>query len=309
MVSCIVVDPLVPSGSSRLAGAAMSAGLPTDVGLGLKAAHFEEILSRPPQVGFFEVHAENYMVDGGPLHHYLSRIRECYPLSMHGVALSIGAESAPDRQHLRALRVLLDRYQPASFSEHLAWSTHGDVFLNDLLPLAYNRRTLDRVCDHIDLIQAFLGRRLLLENPATYLEFEASSMDEAGFMTQVVRRTGCGLLLDVNNVHVSCTNHRRDAHDYLRALPLDQVGEIHLAGFAEQVDGLGAPLLIDHHGASVSAEVWNLYAHALSLTGPVVTLIERDNNVPAYDVLVAEAVQARQRLQSAFAQTACGTPT
>jgi uncharacterized protein len=280
--------------SDSCAGTATA--LPLRAGVGLKTCHFTDIVQTVPDVGFFEIHAENYMVDGGPFHHYLTRIRERYPLSVHGVALSIGADAPLDLGHLKALKRLVDRYQPQSFSEHLAWSTHGDIFLNDLLPLPYTAQTLQRVCEHIDQVQTYLQRPMLLENPATYVEFLHSSMDEATFMTEVVRRTGCGLLLDVNNVHVSCTNHQRDPHVYLRALPLDQVGEIHLAGFAAQVDSVGAPLLIDHHGAPVADVVWDLYAFTLGLTGPVATLIERDNEVPGWPVLLAEAVMAEQHL-------------
>lgn len=270
--------------------------LPARTGVGLKPEHFQEILATKPAIGFFEVHAENYMVPGGPFHHYLTRIRERYPLSIHGVGLSIGADAPLDFDHLNALAVLLKRYQPESFSEHLAWSTHRDVFLNDLLPLPYNTATLQRVCDHIDQVQAHLGRRMLLENPATYIEFVASTWNEATFISEVVRRTGCGLLLDVNNVYVSSVNHQRDAHAVIRALPLAQVGEIHLAGFAEQVDGNNDRLLIDSHGSPVAQAVWDLYVFTLGLTGPVATLLERDNDLPAWPVLLAEANLADRQL-------------
>ena len=277
--------------------------LPTRAGVGLKSCHFAESAQATPDIGFFEIHAENYLVDGGPFHHYLTRIRERYPLSVHGVALSIGADAPLDLAHLKALKQLLDRYQPQFFSEHLAWSTHGDIFLNDLLPLPYTASSLQRVCAHIDQVQTQLQRRMLLENPATYIEFAKSALDEAHFISEVIARTGCGLLLDVNNIHVSCVNHGRDPRAYLRALPLSQVGEIHLAGFTEQTDSLGAPLLIDSHGAPVSDAVWDLYAYALSLTGPIATLIERDNDVPALDVLVQEAAIADRQLQSLRAAT------
>ena len=263
--------------------------LPNRAGLGLKPQHFAEILATRPDLGFFEIHAENYLVAGGPFHHYLSRIRDHYPLSIHGVGLSIGAEGPLDIDHLDRLVVLLDRYQPQSFSEHLAWSTHHGRFFNDLLPLPYDRTTLNRVCDHLDQTQNHLQRRILLENPATYVEFAASTMDEATFITEIVRRTGCGLLLDVNNAYVSAVNHHRDPHAYLAALPLSAVGEIHLAGFAEDQDAAGAPLLIDTHGAPIAAAVWDLYAFALEQLGPTPTLIERDNHIPALEVLIAEA--------------------
>ncbi|MBA3059891.1 MAG: DUF692 domain-containing protein [Gammaproteobacteria bacterium] len=273
--------------------------LPLRAGIGLKSGHFQDVLDSQPDIGFFEVHAENFMVAGGPFHHYLTRIRENYPLSIHGVALSIGADAPLDIAHLNALKLLLDRYQPESFSEHLAWSTHGDTYLNDLLPLPYTDATLQRVCEHIDQTQTHLQRRMLLENPATYVEFAASTMDEATFITEVLRRTGCGLLLDVNNVYVSSVNHHRDAQATIRALPLQQVGEIHLAGFAEQVDGAGDRLLIDSHGSPVATAVWDLYAFTLGLTGPVATLLERDNDVPPIAVLLAEAAIAERLLARA----------
>ncbi len=272
--------------------------LPARAGVGLKPAHFQEILAHQPDMGFYEVHAENYMVPGGPFHHYLSAIRERYALSIHGVGLSIGADASLDMDHLDALAALLARYQPQSFSEHLAWSTHSEVFLNDLLPLPYNTATLQRVCDHIDQVQSHLGRRMLLENPATYVEFAASTWDEAAFLSEVLCRTGCGLLLDVNNVYVSCINHQRDAHAVIRALPLAQVGEIHLAGFAQQVDANGDLLLIDSHGAPVAQAVWDLYAFTLALTGPVATLLERDNDIPPWPVLLAEAGVSERQLSA-----------
>jgi hypothetical protein len=259
------------------------------VGIGLKTQHFTEILATWPDLGFFEIHAENYLVAGGPFHHTLGRIRDRYPLSIHGVGLSIGAEGPLDSAHLDRLAALLDRYQPQSFSEHLAWSTHGGAFFNDLLPLPYDPTTLARVCDHIDQTQEHLRRRILLENPATYVEFAASTLDEATFITEIVRRTGCGLLLDVNNAYVSGVNHRRNPQAYIAALPLSEVGEIHLAGFDWDRDAAGAPLLIDTHGAPVAAAVWDLYAFALERLGPTPTLIERDNAIPPLPVLLAEA--------------------
>ena len=269
-------------------------GLPARGGIGLKPEHFGEILATRTDIGFFEIHAENYMVDGGPFHHYLTRIRERYPLSIHGVGLSIGGESSLDADHLDRLARLLDRYQPESFSEHLAWASHGPVFLNDLLPVPYHAATLARVCDHVDQVQDRLRRRMLLENPATYLEFAASTMAETEFITEVVRRTGCGLLLDVNNAYVACVNHHRDPRAYIGSLPLDAVGQVHLAGFARDVDAGGDPLLIDSHGAPVAQDVWDLYQYALERLGPVPTLIERDNDIPVLTVLVAEAHKAER---------------
>ena len=272
-------------------------GLPARAGVGLKPEHFRHIVETWPDLGFFEVHAENYMVDGGPFHHYLTRIRERYPLSIHGVGLSIGGETALDLVHLDKLAALIERYAPQSFSEHLAWASHGEVFLNDLLPVPYNAQTLQRVCDHVDQVQTHLKRQMLLENPATYVEFAASTMAETEFINQVLRRTGCGLLLDVNNVYVSCINHHRDPYATVHALAHKSVGEIHLAGFAQEQDGAGDTLLIDSHGAAVAQAVWQLYEYTLERVGPIATLIERDNDIPPFDVLFEEAGQAERLLR------------
>ena len=266
--------------------------LPARAGLGLKPQHYREVLETSPPVGFFEVHAENYMGAGGPPHRYLEQIRARYPLSVHGVGLSIGGDQPLDRTHLARLYRLIERYEPESFSEHLAWSTHDTVFLNDLLPVPYDRPTLRRVCEHIDEVQDALGRRMLLENPSTYITFEQSCLSEIDFLSEIVCRTGCGLLLDVNNVFVSAINHAYDAKAYLDAFPAEYVGEIHLAGFAEDHDDDGSPLLIDTHNTPVADIVWTLFEHALDRTGPVPTLIEWDNDVPEFPVLMNEARRA-----------------
>lgn len=279
--------------------AASAVRLPPRAGIGLKAQHVREILDTGTDLGFFEVHAENYMVDGGPFPAHLERIRERYALSIHGVGLSIGGESPLDAAHLDRLAALLDRFQPQSFSEHLAWSSHGGAYYSDLLPLAYDRATLQRVCDHVDQAQQRLGRRLLLENPSTYVEFERSTMDEATFLHEVVQRSGCGLLLDVNNAYVSTVNHGRDALDFIAALPLAAVGEIHLAGYAEDVDAAGARLLIDSHGAAVDPAVWALYEAVLDLAGARPTLIVRDHDIPSLAALCAEAGRAERALAAA----------
>ena len=274
--------------------------LPSGVGIGLKTTYLDEVLSAGAgTLDFVEVHAENYLVDGGPFHRHLSAVRERMPLSLHGVSLSLGGHQALDEQHLAALRELIERYRPAQFSEHLAWSTHGDHYLPDLLPLAYNDATLARVCAHVDQAQEALGVRLLLENPATYVAFEASEHAEADFLTAVVRQTGCGLLLDVNNAVVSCTNHQRELYRSLRALPLDAVGQIHLAGFARDQDSLGEALLIDSHDEAIAAEVWEAYAWVLGHTGAVATLIERDQKLPPFDTLLQEVQAARGMLEPA----------
>lgn len=266
--------------------------IPSRAGLGLKPEHYRDVLELRPDLGFFEVHAENYMGDGGPPHRWLERIRRDYPLSLHGVALSLGSEGSLDREHLKRLKVLIDRYQPGLFSEHLAWSTHEDAYLDDLLPLPYTEETLARICDHIDEAQEFLGRRLLLENPSTYLLFEESTLSETDFLREIARRTSCGLLLDVNNVFVSAVNHGTDARSYIDAFPIEHVGEIHLAGHDERTDDGGTPLLIDAHGSPVADSVWTLYAHVVALAGPKPTLIERDANVPPLPELLAEAARA-----------------
>ncbi len=279
------------------ASPASGTGLPLRCGLGFKPEHFRALLETQPDIGFFEIHAENYMVEGGPLHHYLGQIRSRYPLSIHGVGLSIGGEGELDAAHLDRLATLIERYAPAAFSEHLAWSSHGGVFLDDLLPLPYDRDSLNRVWAHVDQVQTRLGRRMLIENPATYVEFAASTLTEAEFIGEVVARTGCGLLLDVNNAYVSCVNHGRDPWAYIEALPLDAVGQIHLAGFARDTDAGGDPLLIDTHGAPVARAVWDLYRRVLGRVGAMPTLIERDNDIPPLPVLLAEARCAEGVLQ------------
>lgn len=263
--------------------------LPPRAGLGLKPQHYAQIIETAPDIGFFEVHAENYMGDGGPPHRYLTAIAERYPLSLHGVGLSIGGQGPLNADHLLRLRSLVDRYQPQSFSEHLAWSSHEASALNDLLPLPYTQDTLDTVVAHIDQVQQTLGRRMLLENPSTYVLFEQSTIDEVDFLAAIARRSGCGLLLDVNNVMVSAVNHQTDAFSYINRFPVEQVGEIHLAGYDEAQDAAGERLLIDAHASRVSPDVFDLFRHTLSRTGPLPTLVEWDNNVPAFDILADEA--------------------
>lgn len=266
--------------------------MPRRAGVGLKPEHYRTIVETTPDVGFFEVHAENYMGAGGPPHRYLHAIRELYPLSLHGVGLSIGAGRPLDRDHLARLRSLIDRYQPALFSEHLAWSTHDSGFLNDLLPLPYTAETLACVVEHIDEVQEALGRQMLLENPSTYLAFSESTYSEVDFIAEIVRRSGCGLLLDVNNVHVSSVNHGYDPFAYVDAYPLAAVQEIHLAGHAPDSDEAGRPLLIDSHDRPVDALVWDLFAHTVGRTGPLPTLIEWDADLPDWPVLKSEAERA-----------------
>ena len=266
--------------------------LPADVGVGYKPQHFPDIMRDAAPVKWLEVHAENYVGDGGRPLAQLRHLAKRFPISVHGVGLSIGGEGPLDAEHLGRLRHLVDWLKPASFSEHLAWSTHDTHFLNDLLPLPYDQPTLDRVCAHIDQVQTALGRRMLLENPSTYLAFADSTMSETDFLREIVARTDCGLLLDVNNVYVSCTNQQTDPVAYLADFPLQAVGEIHLGGHDTDHDEYGAPLLIDSHAAEVVDPVWRLYEHVLELAGPKPTLIEWDTDVPAWNVLASEARRA-----------------
>ncbi|MDG4649142.1 DUF692 domain-containing protein [Roseibacterium sp. SDUM158017] len=275
--------------------------LPAAAGVGFKARHFAELMTDPGPVSWIEVHAENYMGDGGRPLAQLRALAERMPVSVHGVGLSIGGERPLDRDHLARLRRLVDWLQPASFSEHLAWSTHDTGFLNDLLPLPYTARTLARVVEHVGRVQDALGRRMLLENPSSYLAFAESEMDEVTFLAEVARQSGCGLLLDVNNVFVSATNQNSDARAYIDAFPLHAVGEIHLGGHDTDADDHGAPLLIDSHARPVVDPVWALYAHALARGGPRPTLIEWDTNVPDWPLLRAEAARAASLLTPAEA--------
>ncbi|OWY07686.1 hypothetical protein B6V74_17250 [Thioclava sp. F42-5] len=265
--------------------------LPRKAGLGFKPEHFPAISETKPDLGFFEIHAENYMGAGGMPHAMLERLRADYALSVHGVGLSIGGPDPLDRDHLARLKALCDRYDPESFSEHLAWASHGGVWMHDLLPLPYTAETLALICDHVDEVQEHLGRRMLLENPATYVLFDNSEIPETEFLTEISQRTGCGLLLDVNNVFVSCVNHRQDPRAYLEAFPLNLVGEVHLAGHEEEELPSG-PLLIDSHGREVAEPVWALYAETVSKSGPLPSLIEWDNDVPDFATLMAEAKRA-----------------
>lgn len=266
-----------------------AAGLPLACGIGLKPQHVNELVQQPADIGFVEIHAENYLVAGGPFHRHLTQIREYYALSVHGVSMSIGGAHAPAREHLRAVRQLMTRYGAAQFSEHLAWSGHHPSYLNDLLPFPYTSESLLRVCEHIDLAQETLGQVILVENPATYVSFVHTEYGEADFIGEVLRRTGCGLLLDVNNAWISAQNHGRDAVAYIKQLPLHRVGEVHLAGHSPEQDSMGAPLLIDSHDRRVSEEVWALYRLIIELVGPRPTLIEWDKNIPELAVLLNEA--------------------
>lgn len=270
--------------------------LPAAPGVGYKAQHFSDLRADPGPVRWLEIHAENYMGDGGRPHAQLRALREDFAISVHGVGLSIGGEGPLDADHLARLKTLVNWLQPASFSEHLAWSTHGSEFLDDLLPLPYTDTTLSRVADHIDHVQEVLGRQMLLENPSSYLAFEESTWSETDFLAELVRRTGCGLLLDVNNVFISATNLNYTPQGYLDAYPLAAVGEIHVGGHAEDADEHGAPLLIDSHGCATADPVWSLLDYALERTGPAPVLVEWDNDVPDWTTLRHETERAAQAL-------------
>jgi hypothetical protein len=277
---------------------------PQSVGVGFKAEHFDAILDSRPKLGFFEVHAENYMGAGGPPHRRLEAIGSLYPLSLHGVGLSIGSPAPLDLAHLARLASVAERYQPAIVSEHLAWSTHEGAFFNDLLPLPYTEETLARVCEHVDIVQSALRRTILLENPSTYVAFAETTMGETDFLSEIVRRTGCGLLLDVNNVFVSAANHGFDPYRHLAGFPFAAVGEIHLAGYADDSDDAGLPLLIDAHDSPVREAVLALYREAVRRLGPTPTLVEWDNDLPAWPTLLGEARRAERAMAAAVGHTA-----
>ena len=265
--------------------------IPARAGIGLKAQHYREILDISPDLGWFEVHPENYMGAGGPPHHYLEAIRRDYPLSMHGVGMSLGSAGPIDKDHLRSLKELTDRYQPGLISEHLSWGHGQEIFMNDLLPLLYTKEALEIVIDHVSEVQDYLGRQILIENPSTYLTLKNNEMSETDFLVEAAKRSGCGILLDVNNVYVCARNHGFDPMAYVNGIPGDLVGEIHLAGH-QVFDIKGTELRIDDHGSAVCEDVWHLHAHALSLIGTKPMLIEWDTDVPELSVLMSEATKA-----------------
>ena len=277
-----------------------SIGLPIEQpGVSFKPQYFKEASAGEHTLGWFEIHAENYMIDGGPVRKQLEQLRQDYPISCHGVGLSIGSEQALDPLHLSRLKALLEWLEPAVFSEHLAWSSHGVNFFNDLLPLPYTKATLEQVVSHIDEVQNTLHRSILLENPSTYLGFSTHEMSEAEFISEIIRRSGCSLLLDINNVYVSATNQRSCAKELLDALPVEAVGQIHLAGHSVDQDEAGNSLLIDGHNQPVAQAVWDLFDAAIEKLGATPTLIEWDDDLPDFAGLVAESTAAEQRIRVA----------
>jgi len=277
--------------------------IPARAGIGLRFQHHQAVLDVGPDVAWMEVHTENYMGGGTPLR-YLDAIRRDYPISLHGVGLSLGSAEGLDPAHLERIQRVAERVEPAMMSEHIAWSLANGTYLADLLPLPMTEEALAVVCRHVDQVQNYMKRRILVENPSTYLRFRHSTIPEWEFMTAVAERTGCGILCDVNNIYVSAHNHGWDASAYLAALPPAAIGEIHLAGHSVRSLSDGSTLRIDDHGSHVIAEVWALYRQALARFGPVPTLIEWDTDVPPLDVLLGEANYAGALLASA-AQEAC----
>jgi uncharacterized protein (UPF0276 family) len=266
------------------------------VGIGLRAAHYRDFLGSTPQTGWLEVHSENYFGDGGYDLHVLEHVRGQYPVSLHGVALSLGSADGLRQGHLAKLKRLVDRIEPALVSEHLCWASLGPRHFNDLLPLPYTREALDQVVAHVTLVQETLRRRILVENVSSYLQFRASEIPEFAFLAELARRSGCAILLDINNLFVNSVNHEFDPIEALGEIPNGVVGEIHLAGHSAAGD-----LLIDDHGSRVVSEVWRLYEIACRRLGPVPTLIEWDTAIPPLDVLLDEAATAARLAQAAYA--------
>lgn len=269
--------------------------------MGLKAEYYRVVLETRPGVGWFEVHPENYMIEGGPPLRYLEAVRRDHPLSLHGVGMSLGSPDPPPRDHLDRFKALIERFEPFAVSEHLSWSRIGDRFFADLLPVPMTREALDVTAANVACAQDRLGRRLLVENPSTYLRFGHEEIPEPEFLTELSRRTGCGLLLDVNNLFVCASNHEFDPLAWLDAFALDAVEEIHLAGHAVD-DADGWPLRVDDHGSPVIEEVWTLYREVIRRRGAVPTLIERDANLPPFEALLAEARQADRIAREALAE-------
>jgi len=277
--------------------------IPPRSGIGLRAEHYRDLLEQRPSLTFVEVHSENYFGAGGAPHYFLEQARALYPLSLHGVGLSLGSSDPLSREHLHQLKTLIQRYEPALVSDHLSWSSIGGVFLNDLLPLPYTEEALAHFSARVAQAQDYLGRELLIENPSSYLQYVESAIPEWEFLAEVARTSGCGLLLDVNNIYVSSQNHGFDAYCYLQALPAAAIKEIHLAGFTvnRYPDG---EMLIDSHNALVSEPVWELYAHAIRKIGPRPTLIEWDTDLPPLETLIgqagmADAILARETADAA----------
>lgn len=282
-------------------GSFADAAIPASAGIGLRAPHYRRLLAERPPLGWLEVHSENYFGAGGQPHHFLRCAREHYPLSLHGVGLSLGSSDPLDRAHLTKLKALIARYEPGLVSEHLCWSSLDQRHFHDLLPLPYSAASLRHVGERIDAAQAFLGRQLLIENITSYIQPANGEIGEAEFLNMLVRATGCGILLDISNLYVNDMNGGENAASVIDAIDITAVREIHLAGFDFFA---GGTILIDTHGTPVAAEVWKLYAQAVVRFGTLPTLIEWDTDVPALEVLVAEAQKAQAVLAEAHVRAA-----
>jgi uncharacterized protein (UPF0276 family) len=282
---------------------AAAARIPVRAGIGLRAPHYRDVLESRPRIGWLEVHSENYFGAGGPPLHYLQRIREHYPISLHGVGMSLGSTDPLDTNHLARLKALIARIEPGLVSDHLSWSSVNRRYFNDLLPLPYTEEALGHVCGRVTAAQDFLGCRLLVENPSTYLQYPESSIPEPEFMAELARRTGCGLLIDVNNVYVSACNQGFDARRYLDSIPRQHVAELHLAGFTRNQTESGE-ILIDTHSRPVAAEVWALYVRAIQRFGELPTLVEWDAELPPLALLVAESGRAQSIMDESHARAA-----
>lgn len=266
--------------------------IPETAGIGLRAQHYVDILETQPDAAWLEIHPENYFGDGGAPLHYLAKLREIYPVSMHGVGLSLGSVDPLSQLHLEKLRSLIERFEPGLVSEHLSWGSVDGQHYNDLLPLPYTEEALCHFCQRVSETQDFLKRQILVENPSSYLTFEHSCIPENEFFVNIAERTGCGLLLDINNIYVSAENHSFSALDYLQSIPKGFVGEVHLAGHARNKVG-DSELLIDDHASKVCDDVWSLFSHYISGSPKVPVLIEWDSDIPELQVLLAEAYKAR----------------
>ncbi|MCI5060137.1 MAG: DUF692 domain-containing protein [Alphaproteobacteria bacterium] len=270
------------------------------VGIGYRFKHHEDLLAQKPDIGWIEVHPENYFTGGKP-RHYLEKAREFYPLSLHAVGLSLGSSEEVSDHHLREMKELIDIYEPFQVSDHASWSASGNAHLNDLMPLPYTQETLETLCRNINKTQEFFGQQILVENPSTYIAFRDNEMSEQEFMNEAARKTGCGILLDINNIYVQAHNHGNNPYEYVATINPDYVGELHLAGHMEKsFEGSDQSVLIDTHGDHVRDEVWKLYEFAISKLGSRPTLIEWDSDIPELSVLVAEAHKARDEIFRQF---------
>lgn len=273
--------------------------LPALAGIGFKPQHYQQIIEQQPDIAWFEIHPENFFSEGGLPHYYLELLCQKYPLSMHGVGMNLGGAGQLNISHLGQLKNLIQRYQPSSVSEHLAWSQYEQYFLNDLLPIPYTKESLEIFINHVNFVQDYLNHELLIENPSIYITPKQADYSETQFLQELVNKTGCGLLLDINNVFVSCFNNQSSPEQYLSEFPMSQVKEIHLAGNSlKEING--QPVRIDDHGSKVMEEVWALYSSTIKQTGPIATQIEWDTDIPTLDVWLEHANTANNILHSSF---------